>query len=178
MAYLYRVSITILLAGLVAGCASDPGKRTTGVVIDDEGLEWTVKREIRNSDPGFKGSHIVVVSYNRVVLLAGQVATEALRNKAADVAQGLQSVRKVHNELTVGGPTSLVARSNDTWLTTKVKSRLLWADEAYGRKTKVLTENGVVYLMGLLTREQADIAVQVTSQVYGVQKIVKVFEYL
>ena len=177
MAYLYRVSITILMAGLLAGCASDPGKRTTGVVIDDEGLEWTVKREIRNSDPGFQGSHIVVVSYNRVVLLAGQVATEALRNKAADVAQGLQSVRKVHNELTVGGPTSLVARSNDTWLTTKVKSRLLWADEAYGRKTKVLTENGVVYLMGLLTREQADIAVQVTSQVYGVQKIVKVFEY-
>ena len=178
MARLSLMSITLLLASLLSGCASDPSKRTLGVSIDDEGLEWTVKREIRNSDPGFEGSHLVVVSYNRVVLLAGQVATEALRKKAAEVAQSLESVRKVHNELTVEGPISLVARTNDSWLTTKVKSRLLWADEAYGRKTKVVTENGVVYLMGLLTRDQAETAVHVTSQVYGVQKIVKVFEYL
>lgn len=182
MAHTSKLSLTfpfiVLLAALLGGCASDPGKRTVGVVIDDEGIEWTVKGEIRNSDPGFQGSHLVVVSFNRVVLLAGQVATEALREKAAEVTQGLRSVRKVHNELTVGGPISLMARTNDSWLTTKVKSRLIVSDEAYGTKTKVVTENGVVFLMGLLTREQADNAVKVASQVYGVQKIVKVFEYI
>ena len=178
MEQLPRLFIGILFVALLGGCANDPSKRTVGVFIDDEGLEWTVKGEIRDSDPGFESAHIVVVSYNRVVLLAGQVASEALREKAAEVAQSLQSVRKVHNELTVSGPISFGSRTNDSWLTSKVKSRLIWADEAYGRKTKVVTENGVVYLMGLLTREQADNAVAVTSKVYGVEKIVRVFEYI
>jgi len=178
MANTLKLSLISLFVILLGGCVSDPGKRTVGVVIDDEGIEWTVKGEIRNSDPGFQGSHLVVVSYNRVVLLAGQVATETLREKAAEVAQSMRSVRKVHNELTIGGPISMMARSNDSWLTTKVKSRLIVSDKAYGTKTKVVTENGVVYLMGLLTREQADNAVEVASQVYGVQKIVKVFEYI
>jgi osmotically-inducible protein OsmY len=178
MAQLFKLFTGILFVGLLTGCANDPGKRTVGVVIDDQGLEWTVGPEIRNSDPGFKGAHIVVVSYNGVVLLAGQVASEALKEKAAEVAQSLNSVRKVHNELTVSGPISFASRTNDSWLTSKVKSRLIWADEAYGRKTKVVTENGVVYLMGLLTREQADNAVAVTSKVYGVEKIVRVFEYI
>jgi osmotically-inducible protein OsmY len=113
-----------------------------------------------------------------VVLIAGQVANDALRAKASAAAQNLQRVRKVHNELTVGGPISLVARSNDSWLTTKVKTRLLASSQAYGTKIKVVTENGVVYMLGLITRSQADIAVDVASEVYGVQKIVKVFEYL
>ncbi len=178
MAHASKLPLNILFIALLAGCVSDPSKRTPGVFIDDAVLEPMVKREIRRSDPGFKGSHLVVVSYNGVILLAGQVASEALRDKAAEVAQSLQRVRKVHNELTVGGPISLMARTNDSWLTTKVKSRLIVSDEAYGTKTKVVTENGVVYLMGLLTRAQADNAVKVTSQVYGVQKIVKVFEYL
>lgn len=173
-----KLSAAIFLSILISGCVNDPSKRTPGVFIDDAVLEPIVRQEIRNSDDGFQGSHLVVVSYNGIVLLAGQVATEQLKSKAAEVAQSLQRVRKVHNELSVGGPISLVARTNDSWLTTKVKSRLLVSDEAYGTKTKVITENGVVYLMGLLTREQADNAVSVTSKVYGVQKIVKVFEYL
>lgn len=181
MSNFYRPSTTLLVALLLtilAGCSNNPSKRTPGVFIDDAVLEPLIKREILRSDTGFKGSHLVIVSYNGVVLIAGQVATEALRAKAAEVTQNIQRVRKVHNELSIGGPISLVARSNDGWLTTKVKSRLIASNEAYGTKTKVVTENGVVYLMGLLTREQADNAVKVTSRVYGVQKIVKVFEYL
>ena len=160
------------------GCMNDPSKRTPGVFIDDAVLEPMVRSEIRKSDQGFKGSHLAIVSFNGVVLIAGQVANEALRAKASEAAQNLQRVRKVHNELTVGGPISLVARSNDSWLTTKVKTRLLASDQAYGTKIKVVTENGVIYMLGIITRNQADIAVNVASQVYGVQKIVKVFEYL
>jgi len=178
MLYIARACTVALIGFVLSGCVNDPGRRTAGVVLDDEALEWVIKGEIKDSDPGFNGSHLVVVSYNGIVLLAGQVATEALREKAARVTQGLQRVRKVHNELTVSGPISLMARSNDSWLTTKVKSRLIVSDEANGAKTKVVTENGIVYLMGLLTREQADNAVKVAANVYGVQKIVKVFEYL
>lgn len=163
---------------ILAGCVNDPSKRTTGTFIDDAVLEPLIKNEIFKADPTFKGSHIVVVSYNGLVLLAGQVATAELKERAATVAQDVNRVRKVHNELSIGGPISLVARTNDSWLTTKVKSRLVASSDAKGLKVKVVTENGVVYLMGLLNRAQADAVVSVTADVYGVQKIVKVFEYL
>ena len=175
------VYLFALVIPMLTGCinlADDPGRRTPGVLIDDNMLESVVEREIRDSDTGYRGSHIVVVGYNGLILLAGQVPTEALREQAAKVAQGLKRVRKVHNELSVGGPISLVARSNDAWLTTKLKSRLVAADNVNGSKIKVVTEDGVVYLMGLITRNQADSAVTIASDVYGVQKIVKVFEYL
>jgi len=178
MSDLLKLSASFLLIALLNGCMNDPSKRTFGVFIDDAVLEPMVRSEIKKSDSGFKGSHLSIVSYNGVVLLAGQVASEALLTKASEQAQGLQRVRKVHNELTVGGPISLVARSNDSWLTTKVKTRLLASDAAYGTKVKVVTENGVIYMLGLLTRDQANTAVMVASNVYGVQKIVKVFEYL
>ena len=178
MPELLKWTLSILLVVVLTGCMNDPSKRTPGVFIDDAVLEPMVRSEIRKSDRGFKGSHLAIVSFNGVILIAGQVANEALRSKASAAAQNLQRVRKVHNELTVGGPISLVARSNDSWLTTKVKTRLLASDQAYGTKVKVVTENGVVYMLGMISRNQADIAVDVASQVYGVQKIVKVFEYL
>lgn len=174
-----------LLAGLLASlllvsaCAtSDPRVRSTGTMIDDQAIESMVKREIWNSDPAFDSSHLVAVSYNGVVLLAGQVETAELRAQAENIAGSLDKVRKVHNELQVGGPISMVARTNDAWLTAKVKARMLTASDVAGRKVKVVTENGTVYLMGILPRDQADLAVESARSVYGIQKIVKVFEYL
>jgi osmotically-inducible protein OsmY len=90
----------------------------------------------------------------------------------------LRGVRKVHNELQISGPTSMVSRSNDAWLVTKIKTAMFVNDETDALRIKVVTENGVVYLLGLLTRDEADKAVEVSRSVYGVQKIVKVFEYI
>ena len=120
----HQIVIPLSLMLLLSACANvskDPGRRTPGVVIDDTFLENVVERDIRASSDEFKGSHIVVVSYNGVVLLAGQVPSEQAKIKATEVAQSLRRVKRVHNELTVGGPTSFFARSNDAWLTTKVK---------------------------------------------------------
>lgn len=170
-----------LVALALASCATfsdDPRVRTPGAMIDDEALEKVVEREIRKSDAQFKSAHLVVASYDGVVLLLGQVSSEALKGKAQTVTQGVAKVRKVHNEIGVGGPISHVARSNDRWLTSKVKTRLIGAKKAPGRKMKVQTENGVVYLMGKLTPAEADAAVEVAAKVYGVQQIVRVFEYL
>jgi osmotically-inducible protein OsmY len=170
-----------LLLALLSGCttlSSDPRARTTGAYIDDGAIESLVTRAIRSSDPEFESAHLVVVSYNALVLLAGQVETEALQEKATQVASSLAKVRGVHSELEVGGPTSLMARSNDAWLTSKVKSKLIANKRLQGSRIKVVTENGVVYLMGLIPREEGDEAAETARTVYGVQKIVKVFEYL
>lgn len=170
-----------LLTLLLASCATfsdDPRVRTPGSMIDDEALEKVVEREIRKSDPELKSAHLVIVSYGGIVLLIGQVSTEELKTRAQSVTQGIAKVRRVHNEIGVGGPISYVARSNDGWLTSKVKGKLIVANDVPGRKVKVQTENGVVYLMGFLTRAEADAAVEVAASVFGVQQIVRVFEYL
>ena len=166
-----------LLLSACATFSNDPRVRTPGTMMDDEGLEKVVEQVIREADAGFEGAHLVVVSYNRVVLLLGQVASEELKGRAGEAAN-LPRVRRVHNEIEVGGPISYIARSNDGLLTTKVKSKLIAAKDVPGRKLKVQTENGVVYLMGMVTRTEADRAVEVVKTAYGVQKIVRVFEYL
>ena len=158
--------------------SSDPRVRTPGAMMDDEALEKIVERQIRRSDPDFDSAHLVIVSYNGIVLLLGQVESEALKARALEVTQNIAKVRRVHNELGVGGPISYVARLNDGNLTTKVKAKLIAAKNAPGRKIKVQTENGVVYLMGIVTREEADQSVEIAKTAYGVQKIVRVFEYL
>jgi len=173
----------LCLAGLLllqSGCAafsSDPRVRTPGTIFDDNVLEGLVKRRIRESDPGFRHAHLVVTAYDGTVLLVGQVESDTLRQKATEVARGIAKVERVHNELEIGGPTSLLARSNDGWLTAKVKTQLLRSDDAAANTIKVQTENGVVYLMGTVPRSEADAAVAAARSVYGVQKIVKVFDY-
>ncbi|MCZ6856353.1 MAG: BON domain-containing protein [Gammaproteobacteria bacterium] len=158
--------------------SNDPRARTPGTVFDDQVIETMVKQEIKKSDPGFDSAHLVAVSYNGVLLLAGQVATESLKETAYQAAERISKVRQIHNELEVGGPISYVARTNDAWLTGKVKTKLAADKRVDATKVKVVTENGVVYLLGLLPRQQADDTVDVARSVYGVQKIVKVFEYL
>jgi len=113
-----------------------------------------------------------------VVLITGQVASAEIKNQAEQVADSIEQVRRVHNELEIGGPISYIARTNDSWITTKVKSRLLADKHSHANQIKVVTENSVVYLLGTIPRDQAAQAVEVTKTVYGVQKIVKVFEYM
>ena len=154
------------------------GKRSWGSVLDDQTIESRAKLNISEAAPELTDAHVVVVSFNGNVLLAGQVASEDLKEMAASAVKHMRKVRKIHNELSIAGPTSMVARSNDAWLTTKIKSLMAAAKDVDANRVKVVTENGVVYLMGLLTRDEADAAVELARQTYGVQKIVKVFEYI
>lgn len=152
-------------------------QRTLGSLVDDELIETKALVNIKKADPGFANSNIVVTSFNGVLLLAGQVSSENLKQIAAQTASQIRKVRKVHNEITVSGPISYVARSNDSWLTTKVKTQLIGLKGFPANKVKVVTENGTVYLMGLVSASQGEQAVNITRQTYGVQKIVKIFEY-
>ena len=185
--------LVLLLAGLttLSGCArflgavSDddgiqqtPTDRTMGRVIDDEVLENVALVNIRKASPGLAESHISVTSFNGVVLLTGQVRAESLKQQAEDVVRQLRNARRVYNELEVAGPTSLLTRSGDSWVTSKVKTKLLASDAAPGRDIKVVTENGIVYLLGLVSRDDADTAAEIARSTGGVRRVVRMFEYV
>lgn len=184
------LSFISIIACLLSGCVSvvdavtskpivtDHGERTVGSVIDDGNIETITAVNLRKSDPALRASHITVISFNGVVLLVGQVPTPENRDAAADIAHRVQNVRQVHNELTIGANISIWARLHDSWLTGKIKTRLAFSSNADAGRVKVITENGVVYLMGLLTRAESDAAVEVARHSSGIQKIVRVFEYI
>ena len=154
------------------------GERSTGSFIDDEIIETKLLVNLDKASQALAESHINVTSYNGIVLLTGQVTSQDLRQQAAEIASRMTKVRRVHNELHVSGSSSVVARSNDSWLTSKVKSKMFFNAKIPGGRIKVVTENGVVYLMGLLTREEGQRAADLVRQTGGVQKVVILFEYI
>ncbi|AWF82384.1 phospholipid-binding protein [Microbulbifer sp. A4B17] len=175
---------------LLAGCSTlleathdgpiqqDPGERSFGTYIDDQRIETVTTVNINKAHPDLKTSNININSFNGVVLLTGQVPSQELRLLAGRTAEQVQNVRQVYNEIQVRGQVTLLASTSDTWLTTKVKSNLFANKEVDSGRIKVVTENGVVYLMGLLTPAEAERAAEVTRSVGGVQKVVKAVEYI
>lgn len=160
------------------GVAENRGKRTLGAVFDDSSIETGIKVNLAAADERLKNAHINVVSFNGVVLLVGQVDSQELKNTATRVANSPSRVKLVHNELEVGPPSSLLTRSADALLSSKLKTLMLADPTVAGMRTKVVTENGVVYLMGLVTRQEADLAADLVSQASGVAKVVRAFEYI
>ncbi len=188
----HRLSLLAIALCLgVSGCSSvltatrdkpiddDRGTRTIGSKIDDSLIETKAAVNIAKANPDLdRNSHIVVASYNGVVLLAGQTPRADLKNLAEQSAAAVQRVKRVHNELQVLPPSSALARSNDSWLTTKIKAQMLTDSVIPGSRIKVITENGIVYLLGLVTHQEANLATNKVQSVSGVQKIVKLFEYI
>ena len=123
-------------------------------------------------------AHINVNTYNKVVLLTGEVASREQRALAGSTARNYQGVRQVYNELKLQGSSSLLARTNDSWLTTKLKTKLLANTDIVSGQIEVVTEGGIVYLMGIVTHATADRAAAVASHTGGVVKVVRVFEYI
>ena len=187
-----RLSLLALTLCLgISGCSSvinasreapiddDRGTRTFGSKIDDSLIETKVAVNIAKANPDLdNASHIVVTSFNGIVLLAGQTPRDDLKQLAEQTASQVQKVKKVNNELQVTGPSSMLARSNDAWLTSKIKTEMLTDSAIPGSRIKVVTENGIVYLLGLLTQAEATRATNLVQGVGGVQKIVKLFEYI
>lgn len=168
-----------MLAGMeVDTIEEDEGSRTWGRMLEDDNIETKARVNIHAADEAFDGAHLNIVSYNGYVLLAGQVPSTDLKARATDVVRDIRGVRRIYNELEVAAPSSGMTRSSDTWITTKVKSFLLGNPETQGGRTKVVTENGVVYLMGLVTREEAERIAAQASDIGGVQKVVKLFELI
>ena len=163
-------------AGVAAGAAVATDRRTTGTQLDDEVIEDRAVLEIHQR---FKGDfHVNVTSYNGIVLLTGEVPAESARADVENLVRSNPKVRAVQDELVVGPVTDLGSRSNDTLITSKVKARFVEANKFQINHVKVVTERGVVYVIGIVTRDEGTAAGEIASTTSGVQRVVKVFEYI
>jgi len=165
----------VIGAGGAAVYSSLEDRRTTGTQIEDESIE--VRASNRISDRFGSRVHVNVTSYNRVVLVTGEVPDESARAEVEKIVRAVPNVREVTNDLQISGISSYGSRSNDAYLTSKVRGRLFDTKRVSPVHLKVVTESGVVYLMGIVSEPEADEAVDIARNTGGVRKVVKVFEY-
>lgn len=171
--WLACVSLTL------AACGDYTGEgRTPGEFIDDGYIERTVLRLIGDAHESMDDARIKVVSMDAMVLLAGEVPSEALKTLAEEQALKVLQVRGVHNQLAVSAKPAFLARTNDSLLTSKVKTRLLGSEDVSGLRIKVVTVNNVVYLMGKVSQEEGQMAGEIAADTSGVLRVVKLFEYV
>ena len=158
--------------------AIDEGERTWGSWLDDQTVETVTTVNIKKADPALRSARVKVISFNGIVLLVGQVPNQQLKELASHTAQNVAKVRQVYNELEIGPNADLMTQSNDSWLTGKIKTAMLANDAVTGDKIKINTEQGTVFLMGLVTPEMAEEAASIAANTHGVSRVVKVFEYI
>lgn len=166
----------VAVVGVGAGALMVADRRPAETQLTDEGIE--VRAANRISEKLADRAHVNVTSYNRSVLLTGEVSDDAARAEAEKLVSGVPNVKAISNELQVAGNTSLGARSNDTFITSKVKARFIDANKFPANQVKVVTEAGVVYLLGLVTKQEADAAVDIARTTGGVLKVVRVLEII
>lgn len=164
----------MVAAGAGGAVLSALDRRTSGTQVEDEGIELRAGARLREKLGN--RANINVTSYNRNVLLTGQVADEATRSEASAILAGVPNVRGVSNETEIAGVSSLTQRSSDSLITSKVKARLLDSQRVSANHVKVVTETGKVFLMGLLTEAEAKAAKEIAAATGGVSRVVAIFE--
>ena len=163
-------------AGAAAGVMTAHDRRTTGTQADDEGLEWKAAQQIPEN---YKNdAHVNITAFNRRLLITGEVPSEEARNVIGERVGKLEGVKEVFNETVVGAASSLSSRTNDSYVTSKVKARLVDEKTISANHVKVVTEAGVVYLMGIVTEREGKVAVAVTRTTAGVRKVVNLTEVI
>jgi len=166
----------LVVGGAVSGALMATDRRTSGTQIEDQAIELKAVNRVRDA-VGERG-HINVTSYNRQVLITGEVGNDADRAAVEQALARVENVRSIVNELAVMGSASLTSRSNDAVLTSKVKATMVDSRDIFANAFKVVTERGTVYLMGRVTEREAVRATDVARSVSGVQKVVRVFDIL
>jgi osmotically-inducible protein OsmY len=165
-----------VVAGVGATAMVATDRRTTGAQMDDESIELKIATAA-SSSYGANEVHLNVTSYNATVLLTGEIPNDTVRQDLVKVARGTERVKAVEDYMVIGPPSDLGARSNDSYITSKVKARFLESDKFSGKDIKVVTERSTVYLMGIVRRDEGAAAAQVAATTAGVARVVKVFEY-
>jgi len=166
----------MMLGGMVGGAMVATDRRTTGIQLEDEGIE---QRSASARDENFgKKEHINFTSYNRQVLITGEVSSDRVRQQVEQLIGRVENVRLVANELAVGPASSFGDRSNDVLLVAKVKAAMVDSEDVFANVYKIVAERSTVYLMGRVTQREANRATEVVRGVNGVKRVVKVFEYI
>jgi len=187
-----RLRLTTFLIFFIAlsGCGSmmatfesdtieeDPGERSFSQQVEDESIETKAIVNIHAASEDFDSADFLVVSYNGYVLIAGEIASQALKDQASSVVREIPGVRRIYNEMEIGRPSDAKTEASDVWITAQVKSVLLFGSDTPSMRVKVVTENSVVYLMGLLTPEEAQRVAEEAAEVRGVTRVVQLFEII
>ena len=188
--FIFIILTSTLLTGcstLMTGGAEITGlsllhdRRTSNALINDERIEINAGIELNSHDDTRSECHFNVTAYNGTVLVTGEAPTEQLRSKVISIVQTIAGVKLVHNELTIAPPSSFTSRSHDTLITTKVKSALSNINNLPGfdaTRVKVITEKGVVYLLGLVHKNEGLVATEIARRETGVKQVVKIFEFI
>jgi osmotically-inducible protein OsmY len=180
------ISIAILLQGCVAaavvgvvgGASVATDNRSLGNQIDDQKIEIDAQAKLSKSDALSDNTNLQVISVNGSVLVVGQAPNSYLRDQAIKAINEVNGVKQLHNQIRISNTTSFTTKTNDVWLTSKVKTSLFGTDKLDATNIKVVTENGEVFLMGLVTKDQATSAVDIARNVGGVNRVFKIFEYV
>ncbi|MEE8342911.1 MAG: BON domain-containing protein [Gammaproteobacteria bacterium] len=171
----------LVIGGAAAGAVIVHDRRTTGTMLDDQSIKRNSKKALREDEELRKLAHINITSFNNIVLISGEAPNSVLKQRAGKIVSGIAKIRHVHNEMTIAAPSSYMSRTSDSLITTKVKAKMVGLKDLEDFDTtrvKVVTENGVVFLMGLLKHNEATAATEAVRRVGGVQKVIKLFEYL
>ncbi|GHD96211.1 MULTISPECIES: division/outer membrane stress-associated lipid-binding lipoprotein [Pseudocitrobacter] len=167
-----------VVGGAAVGTKAATDPRTVGTQVDDGTLELRVNTALSKDEQIKKEARINVTAYQGKVLLVGQAPNTALASQAKQIAMGVDGATEVFNEIRQGTPISLGTASTDTWITTKVRSQLLTTDQVKSSNVKVTTENGEVFLMGLVTDREGKAAADIASRVSGVKRVTTAFTYI
>jgi len=166
----------VVAVGVGTGVMMAQDRRTSGAYVEDQAIESKAFDQIGKQ---FKNdAHISITSFNRNVLISGEVPNEAIKTEIGRLVAGIENVRSINNELTVSGNTSMTTRSSDSMITSEIKMRFMGDKRFNAEHVKVVTENGTVFLMGMVKRAEADAATEIARTTGGVQRVVKLFEYL
>ncbi len=167
-----------IVAGTAGAVTAATDRRTIGTQIDDNAIEIKAGLAIEDNDRLKNHTNINIVSLNGVVLMLGQAPNDDLKSLAYRTVEPIPGVRKIHNQVRLGSITGISTRTHDVWLTSKVKTRLLTEEKLSANNIKVVTENSEVFLMGIVTEAEAQLAVEIARNISGVNRVIKVFEYL
>lgn len=163
-------------AAVGTGVAIAEDRRTASTMVEDESIEFISNRRIKEKFG--RKVHVEVTSFNQDVLLTGEVASATVKNEIEDIVRAVEGVRDVTNEITIGAVRPLTARTHDALITSKVKARFVNEGIFQATHVKIVTEDGVVYLLGMVDREEAQNAANIAKATSGVRKVVRVFKYL
>ncbi|CAK0769718.1 hyperosmotically inducible periplasmic protein [Gammaproteobacteria bacterium] len=168
----------LFVGGVATGAIVADDRRSAGTMLYDEGIELDAHKAL-DSDPRLRNeTHINITSFNSVVLLSGEAPTTILRYRAETLVREVPRVRLVYNEMTIGPPSSMTTRSSDTIITARVKGEISGNRYVDANHVKIVTESGVVFLMGLVSRSEADQSTEAARGVSGVVKVVRLFEFI
>ena len=168
--------VPVVAGGAAVGGLVAADRRSTGAYLEDQEIELKAEKAI--NDNLKENVHANVTSYNRRVLITGEVSNEANKAKAESVVKPIQNVNRINNQLVIGANTTISSRTNDAYITSKVKTKFISENKFAANLGKVVTENGTVFLLGMVTHKEGDDAAEIASKVSNVKKVVKDFEYI